>query len=191
MKDMKEIFGILAITLGISAAVPYIFGILKKSVQPHRISWAIWSFISLVTLTSYVSSGAHWSALLAVAAALNNFVIFFLALKFGTGGASIQDRIALGIAIVGIVLWILTRQAAFGLVFALCADFVGLVLTLKKAHKDPASESALAWAMAVIASSFGLLAVHKYNFTQTIYPVYAIASGLCLFLVSMIGRKAK
>ena len=186
---MKEVFGVLAISIGILAVFPYIYGILKGSSHPHRVSWAIWSFISLVTLTSYISAGAHWSALLAVAAALNNFVIFFLALKFGTGGTSIQDRIALAIAVIGIILWVITRQAAFGLVFALCADFVGLILTLKKTHKDPNSESALSWGMAVIASTFGLLAVHTYNFSQTIYPIYAIASGLCLFLVSIIGRK--
>ena len=112
-----------------------------------------------------------------------------LALKFGVGGASFQDRIAFGIALIGIVLWILTRQAAFGLVFALCADFVGLVLTLRKTHKDPNSESALSWGIATTASVFGLLAVHTYNFTQTVYPLYAIASGLCLFLASTIGRK--
>ena len=191
MNHIKEIFGILAIVLGISAAVPYIYEIVKKSSKPHRISWAIWSFISILTLTSYVSAGAHWSALLALAAALNNFVIFLLSLKFGTGGLSTQDRIAFGIAIVGIVLWVITRQAAFGLVFALGADLVGLVLTLNKTHKDPNSESALAWAISTLASVAGLLAVHNYNFTQTIYPVYAVAAGLCLFLVSTIGRKKK
>lgn len=187
---MKEVFGILAISLGIVAGLPYIFGIVKRSVRPHRISWAIWAFISLVTLTSYISAGAHWSALLAVAAAFNNITIFALAVKYGTGGSTFQDRVALAIATIGIFSWILTERAAFGLLFALGADLIGLLLTLKKTRYDTNSESALAWGIAVVASTCGLLAVHTYNFAQTIYPVYAITSGLFLFTTSF-SRSSK
>ncbi|MHB1865303.1 MAG: hypothetical protein ACYCPS_04075 [Candidatus Saccharimonadales bacterium] len=122
---MKEVFGLLAVTIGLLAAIPYIYGIVSKKTKPHRISWAIWSFLALVTLTSYISNGAKWSALLAVAAAFNNLVIFILSLKYGVGGGSLLDKVVLAIGILGVILWAVTQQAAYGLLFALGADFFG------------------------------------------------------------------
>jgi hypothetical protein len=137
---MKEIFGILAVIIGIGAGIPYVYSILKKKTHPHRVSWAIWASLGIVTLTSYISKGAHWSALLAVAAAFNNIIIFIFSIKFGTGGTSKRDRLALGLGIAGVVLWAITKQATFALVFALSADAIGTILTAEKAYKLPKSE---------------------------------------------------
>jgi hypothetical protein len=184
---MKEVFGFLAIIIGISGAIPYIHGIIKGTTRPHRISWGIWATLGVITLTSYIAKGAHWSALLAVAAAFNGLVIFLLSFKYGSGGATVVDRVALVLGILGVLLWLLTREAAYALLFALGADAIATILTAKKAYKLPKSESALAWTLGATASVFGLLAVQSYTFWQTIYPVYAVAGGACLALIT-IGR---
>lgn len=185
---MKEILGILAAVLGIAAGAPYVYGIVKKSVKPHRVSWAIWATLGIITLSSYVSSGARWSALLAFAAAFNNALIFLLSLKFGTGGSSARDRYCLAIGLLGIALWAITREAAFALVFAIAADAVGTIVTVEKAYKNPRSESALAWTTACAASLCGLLAVHVYTLAQTIYPTYAFVGGFALAAVTITRR---
>lgn len=186
---MKEIFGILAAILGVSAGVPYVYSIFRGSTKPHRISWAIWATLGAITFASYVSSGARWSALLAFAAAFNNVVIFLLSLKFGAGGSSARDRICLAIGLLGAAFWAITRRAEFALAFAITADAIGTAVTLEKAYRNPHSESALAWSMACLASLCGLLAVHTYTLAQTIYPAYAFIGGLALAAMTIIRGK--
>ncbi len=185
---MKEAFGILALIIGVEAGLPYIYSVFRGSTKPHRVSWAIWDTLGLITLSSYLAKGAHWSALLAVAAAFNNLVIFLISLKFGTGGASKIDRIALALGIFGLLLWVLTKEAAFALLFAIFADSIATILTAHKAYKNPDSESGLSWSMAATASIFGFLAIQNYSFWQIIYPLYAVIGGLSLAIIT-ISRK--
>lgn len=165
-------------------------GILTHRTKPHRVSWAIWAVLGTITLSSYLAKGAQWSAMLAVAAALSSLTIFVCSLKFGVGGTSRRDQIALGLGFVGVLLWVITRQATFALLFAIAADSVGTALTLEKAYKAPLSENAPAWSMATLASLCGLLAVHEYTFAQTVYPAYALLGGLSLTLTTIMRRKA-
>jgi hypothetical protein len=190
-QNMKEVFGILAISLGIGAGIPYIHSILRKNAKPHRVSWAIWASLGLITLTSYLAKGAHWSALLAAAAAFNGIVIFMLSFKYGTGGTSLLDKIALLIGLSGIVLWALTDQASYALMFSISADAIGTILTALKAYKNPGSESGLAWCIAATASLCGLLAVHSYTLVQTIYPSYALVGGISLASITIISGRRK
>lgn len=187
---MKEIFGILAIALGLSAGIPYIISIVRGSTKPHRVSWAIWALLGSVTLSSYISIGARWSVLLAVAALINNLIIFILSLKYGYGGTSTVDRLGLLLAMTGVLLWAITREASYALVFAVTADAIGTAFSIHKAYKSPESENGLAWSIAATASLFGLLAVNSYNFLQTIYPTYALLVGTILALTTII-RQAK
>lgn len=187
----KEIFGILAFALGVAAGIFYISGVIKHKTKPHRISWAIWSGISLLTLISYLAKDARWSALLALAAVINNLIIFLLSFKFGTGGSTLRDRIALAIGLVGIMLWAITSEPTLALISALSADAVGLAVTLDKIFKAPSSENSLAWGIATIASVCGLLAVSSYTFAQTVYPVYAVAAGIILTFMPIVSHHLK
>lgn len=185
---MKEIFGILAAVIGVAGGIPYVYSIARGSTKPHRVAWGIWATLGCITLSSYIAAGARWSALLAGAAAFNNIVIFLLSFKFGTGGSSMRDRVALLIGLAGVALWAITREATFALVFAVGADAIGTILTVEKAYKQPFSESAVAWSMAAVASLCGLLAVESYTFAHTVYPAYALLGGGSLALTTVLRR---
>ena len=183
---MKEFFGISAGLIGVAAAIPYIRSILNHKTVPHRISWLIWLLLGIVILISQLDKGARWSILLICASLFNNTLIFFISIKHGTGGTSIRDKVALAIALMGIILWALTDEAFYGLFFAIFADAIGTFLTAEKAWKKPGSENAIAWTMAAVASVCGLLAVHSYTLGQTIYPLYAVIGGGSLAVISRL-----
>lgn len=185
---MKEFFGISAGLLGVAAAIPYISSILNHKTVPHRISWLIWLLLGIVILISQLDKGARWSILLICAGLVNNTIIFFISLKYGTGGTSMRDRTALVIALIGIVLWAVTKEAYYGLFFAIFADAIGTFLTAEKAYKKPGSENPVAWTLATAASICGLLAVHTYTIGQTIHPLYAVLGGGSIAIIAWLRR---
>lgn len=190
---MKEFFGISAGLLGVAAAIPYIRSILNHKTIPHRVSWLIWLLLGIVILISQLDKGARWSILLICASLVNNTLIFFISLKYGTGGTSIRDKTALAIAIMGIILWAVTTQAYYGLFFAIFADAIGTFLTAEKAYKKPGSENPVAWTLSATASICGLLAVQAYTIGQTIHPLYAVLGGGSIAVIAWLrqGKPSK
>jgi hypothetical protein len=186
---MKPLFGILAITVGIGAAVPYIRSILKGTTKPHRTSWLIWMLLSGIAIVTQLEKGARWSVLLATASLFNNTLMFVLGLKHGVGGTTKKDIGALIIALLGIVFWAVTNNAFYALIAVIMGDAIGTFLTVEKAYLRPETESMLSWSMAFIASFFGLLAVKSYVPVQTIQPLYSLLGATALTSSIVLGKK--
>ncbi len=94
---MKELVAASALAISVGANIPYIFDIIKGRAKPERISWLLWT---LLGLTYYFSAMfADGATLFTLGELIGPVVIFILALKFGVGGKSRFDMIALVIAL--------------------------------------------------------------------------------------------
>ena len=187
---MKILFGILSGVIGLAATLPYVLAIYKGEVRPHRVAWLIGLLAKTLTFITQIAKSAQFSLLLNLAGIISGGIIFILSIKRGVGGVNRRDRIAFMLSMTGLVAWLLTREAFYGLFFAIAADAIGTILTVDKTYRMRGTESPITWAMATIASIFGLLAVDSYTLGQTAFPLYAVIGGFSLFLVSLLKPRS-
>lgn len=161
----------------------YIASIIRGETRPERATYAIWSFINIVTFFSYVASGAHDTIWVLLAYMLGQLTIFALSFKYGQGGSSRLDIVCLSLAVMAIVLWIMTRNPLSALYLSIFAEFMGLVPTIKKSYLYPNTESKLAWFIGFAGSALNLLAITTFVWHIALYPLYVFLGDFIIVVL--------
>lgn len=181
-----ELMGVVAFVISVGAAVPYTIEILQHKVRPERVAWFIWMLLGVVFFISAVRE--HGAVLYTAGDLIGPGLAFLLAIKYGVGGKSKFDTVALMLALVAIALLFVTKNTVISLLLAVFADGIGAVLTIRKLRIDPTSESRIAWMMVALSSFFALLSLTTITFETLLFPCYVLLFGL---YVSIVARPAK
>lgn len=177
---MKELFGIIALSLSLGANIPYIVEILKKKVRPERISWFLWTLLGLTYYFSALfADGATWFTF---GELIGPVIILIIALKFGVGGKSRFDLISLGVALLAFALLFIVEGVLLGLLLALIVDGIGAMLTIRKLLIDPSSESKWFWGIGAISGVFAVLSLETFTVETLLFPVYVILLSSFIFI---------
>ena len=137
---MRQFFPQIAAILALVAPIVYIRAILKGEAKPHRTTRFVLMLITLITASALFANGDRVALWLAAASAIQAAVIFGMSLKYGMGGKDKVDILCLLIAMLGIVLWQVTKQPVLALYFAIAADFTGGVPMFIKTWREPETE---------------------------------------------------
>src|ERR1700712_2002256 len=112
---MAEWFAIASGLMVLVGAPFYLSDILKGKTKPERTTWLIWSIQGVVAFGAQYKLGAHWSLLYVGLEAVGNIIVYLLSLKFGVGGWKTRDKIALGVATLGLIASVLFRAPLLAL----------------------------------------------------------------------------
>lgn len=186
---MLQIFGYISAVLSIVMIIPYIRDIFRLETKPERGSWFIWTVLGLIAFISQLSKGATDSLWLTAGQTVSVLVIFLLSIKYGYGGLGKRDIQGLLGAGVGLLLWYLTREAAFALIFVILIDSIGTYLTAIKSYSDPESETLSTWVISGTSGIFGMLAVGSFNFILLAYPFYIMLANYAIVGAIFLGKK--
>lgn len=186
---MLAIFGYLSAILSILMVVPYIRDILLLKTRPERASWFIWTVLGFIAFFSQLAKGATNSLWLTAGQTLAVLIIVLLSIKYGEGGFVKRDIAALVAAGIGLILWYLTKEAAWALLIVIAVDSVGTLLTALKSYKDPESETFSTWILSGTSGIFGALAVGALSPILLAYPIYIIFANYLIVVMMILGRK--
>ncbi|PID32765.1 hypothetical protein CR956_00745 [Candidatus Saccharibacteria bacterium] len=179
--SIQEIAGYVSFVLMISSGVPYLLELFRGKVKPERVSWFVWLLLGVVYLWSAIIEGG--AVLFTASALIGPVLIFLLSFKYGVGGKNSVDMVMLVLALGAIGLMITTDDSFWSIVMALVADAIAGVLTIVKLHKDPSSESRLAWTLSATSSLFAIISLQTFTFESLAFPVYLLifATYLAIF----------
>lgn len=183
-----EWFAVASGVIIVAGAPPYVYDILKGKTKPQRTTWFIWSVLGLIAFISQVKLGAHWSLLFSGLDAAGSIAVYLLSLKYGVGGWTKLDKIALGIAAIGVIISLIARSPTVALWGVVLADISGAALTVRKTYSDPSSETAITWFFVGTSSLFGALSVGKWDFALLLYPLYLTAGNYAVLSAIFIGK---
>lgn len=169
---LPELFGILSGVVILFGGPPYLLDILKGKTKPQRTTWFIWTVLGVISFTSQLKLGAHWSLVYVGLNAAGNITVFLLSLKYGIGGWRKLDVLALCIATVGVIIAVTVDSPLIALLGSILADFSGTSLTLYKTYLQPSTETSITWFFLGTSSLFAALAVGKMDFSLLLYPLY-------------------
>lgn len=185
------IFGLISALLNVICYIPYIIDILKNKTKPARSSWLIWGVMGTIAFITQLAKGATNSLWLPGAQTLGVTTVLFLSLKKGTGGLTRRDVISLIIAGIGLIVWLLTSEAAFALYIVILINIVGGIPTIIKSFEKPGSETLMTWILGTLAGLFAIFSVGQPSFVLLIYPIIVFLINFAVLAAMFFGKRRK
>lgn len=188
---LPEYFIYIAASIRILAGLLYIKSILKGKTRPSAVSWLIWSvspFIAFFAAT--FSEGFKLASLVTLALGISPLLVFITAsvTKNHLFKLTLPDLICGILAIISLICWLITKNPILTISFAILADLISTIPTLKKSYYYPDTEYAPTYSLAILAMSITLLANKETTSYSLIYPTYILLMNLLVASI-IITRK--
>jgi hypothetical protein len=192
MSMLHAVFGVIAGIIAFIAYLPYIHSILRGETKPNRATFLIWSTVDIVLIASYLASGARTTIWTSLVFCVFQVVVLILSFRSSTNKFTRLDIACIGGAGLGLLLWLITRNAQTALYVSILCEILGFIPTIKKAYLQPDSESKIAWSLGVGSSVCNLIAINKWQLAIMIYPIYNfIFVGLVAALLVFPHRRLR
>src|SRR5581483_188143 len=171
------------------AAPPYIVDTLKGKTRPERATWFIWSVLGVIAFVSQLQLGATWSLHFTGLDTAGCMLAFSLSIRYGVGGWTMPDRIALAIAAVGVVISVLAHAPIVALLGVIAADASGSFLTIRKVFLMPDSETTISWLLVSVGALCSILLVQSLDVVLMLYPAYLLVANGSVVIAQVLGHR--
>lgn len=176
--------------IAFSSLVSYVRDIFHGTTRPNTVTWFLWLFIQIIAISAQFYEGASWSVIFVIADGIN--VAIVLALSLSGYGYRAWNAFDVGCGLLGIVAigaWQFTGNGILALAFAVAADGLAALPTLRKSYQDPWSEHPGGWALTTLAAALGAAATARYNTANLLFPSYLVLINALTFALAFIGRR--
>lgn len=187
--DYKIFLGGLAIIVGLVGYAPYLRDLFKRKTRPHAFSWFAWGVLETTAFFAQISKGAGWGALITAFSAVVALFVAGVAFKRKDTEIKKVDWVALGGALIGIILWRLTHNPLLAVIFVTIADALAFIPTFRKSYHHPHQETLIEYALSAIKWSIALFALQSFNLTTWLYPASLIITNSSFTLMSWYRRR--
>lgn len=182
---------IIFLTLIFSAFGLYVYirDIWRGTTKPNFVTWFFWMLAPFIGVYFQYKAGAGLSMLPVFMAGFVPLVVLVVASlkKNAYWHLGVYDIWCGVISALAILLWVMTKDPALSIFFAILADAVAAIPTFTKSWTNPESETALGYLPGVVNNIIGLLIIRNWNFSTASFGIYFIILNLALMLV--ITRK--
>jgi len=189
--DIKIIFGALATLVALVNYLPYLLGVIKRTLHPHAFSWIIFTVITATVSAAQFSEGAGAGAWATGATAMTTFLIACFALRNGGYRITHFDTFSLVGALVAIPVWVLSDNPLLAVIILTAIEALGFLPTYRKAWQHPRDESQLAFSLTILKYFLALGAMQAYSFTTVLFPLALVVFSLLLLVETFWRRKVQ
>ena len=163
--------------------------ILIGKTKPNLVTWFFWSLAPLVGVYLQLKAGAGLSVLPVFLVGFAPLIIFAIALikKNSYWKLTVFDILCGVFSLVALILYILTRNTAVSIAFAIASDAFAGIPTLVKSWKFPETETAIGYLPGILNNILGLLIIKNWIFSIYSFGIYIIIINSILII--FISRK--
>jgi hypothetical protein len=183
-----QTIGLLSALLNLSSIIPYVYSIIKGKARPNRVTWIIWSFLAWTLFIASLQSGAKATSFWLGSAVFNSTLIAILSFWRGVWKKDTLEISCFIFGIIGIVLWLVTKQASVSVYVGAIVDIIAIIPTVRKVLKDPLSEPKIAWTMGITAAVLNVLAIDSTKLV-IIFPPVSVLFWHLLIVVPIYFKK--
>ncbi|MGI0133449.1 MAG: hypothetical protein ACREBW_00625 [Candidatus Micrarchaeaceae archaeon] len=179
---MKAILSIISGIIFVIGFIPYTLAIVRRKAQPSKTTWLIWSILNVEALAGMLVKHALIGQMAAVTLCAS--VAAVLTQKYGRSGWSRLDKVCLGGAALGIVLWTVFKDPLLGILTSLAVIFLGGIPSFALAWHDPGKEDRTTWTILWISCIVAVIAIPSFTLTEAAQPItfFTIESVMVLIL---------
>ncbi len=162
----------------------YIRDILRGTTKPNFVTWFFWMLAPFIGVYFQYKAGAGFSMLPVFLAGFVPLVVLVVASfkKNAYWHLGAFDIWCGALSLLAIIFWVVTKNPALALVFAILADAVASIPTLTKSWTHPETETALGYVPGILNNIVGLLVIQNWNFSTASFGIYFIILNITLVL---------
>lgn len=174
---IPEYFAVIGAGIGSVGGFYYLYETITGKAKPNRVTWLLWGLFPMIIFVAQRAQGVEGLSWATFAAGFTPFLIVLASFlnKKAYWKTEPRDYYLMAGAVLGIVLWFLTRNPNVAILFSLTADLLAGLPTLIKAYRHPETESWIAYAISTLGFGIGILAIPSFTFENYAFIGYVFA----------------
>jgi len=169
----------------------YIQAVFKGVIQPNRITWLMWSIAPLIATVAAISNGVGLSVLPVFMSGFTPLLVFMISFanKNAYWKLSTGDYVCGLMSIFALVVWYISKNPNYAILFAIISDGFAAFPTIVKAWRYPETEEIRAFIGGLILATSSFFAIETWDFSALAFPIYLV--GLNILMIYAIKHKMK
>ncbi|MDP9249098.1 MAG: hypothetical protein M3M85_01120 [bacterium] len=161
----------------------YLREIIRGQTRPNLVSWVIWTLPPFIGVFLMLKAGAGLSFWGALAAGVTSLLVVAIALLKNNGYWKLNrfDLVCGAIALTSLLIYLLTYNLAVSILFAVMADSLAYIPTIRKSWKFPETESSSTYWGGTVNNAIALLIITNWSFA-----IYSFSVGLIIMNLTVI-----
>lgn len=186
---------ILGALIGAVGSISYLIDTIKGKVKPNRVSFILWALPSLIAFAAALKDGGGIETLMTFSVGFFPLLIFFASFvnKKSVWKLSTFDLTCGALSLVGLVLWLITKEGNLAVLFSIISDGLASIPTVIKAYKHPETESAWPWMAPVVGIVMTLYTLPNWTFINSAFIIYVLMVNTLIYVLVQfkIGKRKK
>lgn len=186
-------FVIIGLIIGSIGALWYLIDTIRGNVKPNRVSFFLWSIAPLIAFSAEIQKGVGIQSLMTFSVGFFPLMIFLASFvnKKSEWKLTQFDLACGALSLLGLVLWLMTKEGNIAILFSIAADGLAAVPTIVKAYRYPETEIGWMWLTAAINGLLTLLTVTDWTFAHYGFPLYILLVDLIIYVLVQfkLGKK--
>lgn len=180
----------IGVIISVIAYVFYLKDVINGQIKPNLVSWFIWALAPLIGVFFQLKAGAGLSVIPVFIAGFGPLLVLIFSVlnKKAYWKINSFDLICGAFSLVALIIYIMTKNLAISIIFAIISDGLAAVPTLVKAWKFPETEKAYVYWTGILNNILGLLIIKNWVFSVYSFGIYFILINMAL-IFSIYGRK--
>ena len=186
---LDERFVIIAGIINISGILLYVFDTIKGHSKPNRVTLFLWSLVPFIAFSAQIKQGVGLTSILTFTSGFGPFMVLVASLLNKNAYWELKrfDLVCGAIAIIGVILWLVTKNPNLAIIFSITADGFAALPTLVKSFKFPETESMITYLLASFGALLTLFTIDTWKLEFFAFPLYIFV--LCLTITIFIKFK--
>jgi hypothetical protein len=186
-------FAILGALLTVAGSASYARDTLHGRTQPNRVTWMLWTLAPLIAFAAELVQGVGLESLMTLAVGIGPLLVVIASYLDPRAYYRLTrfDAVCGALSLAALIAWGLTGRGDVAIVFSILADMFGLIPTLRKAHREPETESASAFVTSVCGATITLLTIAVWTFANVGFVLYVLAADLTLSVLILSPRRRR
>ncbi len=181
-------FVLLGAAFSIAGGGSYIISTLRGKTRPNRVTFALWALAPLVAFAAEIGKGVGLQSLMTFMVGFMPLMVLIASLANNKARWKLTtfDYTCGLLSLVGLALWLVTREGNMAILFSIIADGLAALPTIVKAYRHPETENWLGFGGGAVNAGITLLTIKHWTFANYGFPLYILIvclaiSGLVLF----------
>jgi hypothetical protein len=182
---LNENFVIIGVFINFLGSLSYIADTVKGKVRPNRVSWGIWALAVFIAFAAEKSQGVGILSLATFIVGFSPLMIFIASFvnKKAYWKITRFDGLCAVLSLLGLLLWLQTRNGNYAIMFSIFADLMAGIPTLIKSFRYPETENWIEFMSSFVNVSIALLTVKIWSFANFGFPLYILIFDMAAFLL--------
>ena len=184
---LPEYFAIIGAVIASGGGIYYLYETIKGTAQPNRVTWLLWGILPMITFIAQRVQGVEGLSWPSFVAGFTPFLVVAASFlnKKAYWKTQPLDYALMGSAIIGIILWIVTKEPNVAILFTILADLLASMPTIIKSFRRPETESWIAYAISTLGFGIAVLSIHSFNFQDSAFVIYLFGVQAILTMLTI------